>query len=298
MSDLDIKKIVEINAPIDAVFIAITNPDDLTQWFPDQAILDHKVGGKMKFTLFADGSQYRPKDSVLEGEILEFVPNKRLSHTWTPTKFGNFPRTIVTWDLEAMGKNKTRLTLTHTGFTDAQKDAMGMFVGGWNHFVGRLAQYCEGGNVMSTEIKKIIEIDASPKIVFDALTRPEELIQWFPDQAIFEAKVDGKMHFSFLKDHNQKKTDHYLDGEILESIQDKKLVYTFKPDCTYKPDDSIPPVTVVTWSIEPIGNNKTRVTLIHTGFTKEMANQFKETTAGWNYFTARLVQYCKKKSTG
>ncbi|MBI5698127.1 MAG: SRPBCC domain-containing protein [Thaumarchaeota archaeon] len=143
MSDLDIKKTVEINAPIDAVFRAITNADELTQWFPDQAILEQKVGGKMKFTLFADGSQYRPKDSVMEGEVLEFVSNKRLSYTWTPNKFANFPRTVVTWNLEEIDKNKTRLTLTHTGFTDAQKDAMGMFVGGWNHFVGRLVEYCE-----------------------------------------------------------------------------------------------------------------------------------------------------------
>ncbi|MBI5698128.1 MAG: SRPBCC domain-containing protein [Thaumarchaeota archaeon] len=145
------------------------------------------------------------------------------------------------------------------------------------------------------KIQKIIEIDASSKIVFDALTKPENLTQWFPDQAIFEPKVGGKMHFSFLKDHNMKDTEHYLDGEILEFIPNKKLVYTFIPDPTYKPDGASPTVTTVTWSIEEISKNKTRVTLTHVGFTQDMVNQFKETTDGWNFFTARLVEYCKKK---
>jgi uncharacterized protein YndB with AHSA1/START domain len=146
------------------------------------------------------------------------------------------------------------------------------------------------------EVRKIIEIEASPEIVFNALTKSEELTQWFPDKALFEPKVGGKMHFSFIKDHEMKDTDHHLDGEILEFVPNKKLVYTFIPDSTYKPDGMQPKPTIVTWNIEEIGKNKTRVTLIHSGFTKEMAKQFKETTAGWNYFTARLVAYCKKKS--
>ena len=36
------------------------------------------------------------------------------------------------------------------------------------------------------EIRKSIVIDASPEVVFKAITEPEELTQWFPDQAILE----------------------------------------------------------------------------------------------------------------
>jgi uncharacterized protein YndB with AHSA1/START domain len=49
------------------------------------------------------------------------------------------------------------------------------------------------------EIRKTIVIDASPEVIFKAITDPEELTQWFPDQAILEAKVGGKMKFSFHK---------------------------------------------------------------------------------------------------
>jgi uncharacterized protein YndB with AHSA1/START domain len=44
----------------------------------------------------------------------------------------------------------------------------------------------------SIEIRKSIVIDATPEVVFKAITDPNELIHWFPDQAILEAKAGGK----------------------------------------------------------------------------------------------------------
>ncbi|MDE1815275.1 MAG: SRPBCC domain-containing protein [Thaumarchaeota archaeon] len=41
-----------------------------------------------------------------------FVNNKKLVYTWQPTDEPGFPETIVTWELEEISKNKTRLTLT------------------------------------------------------------------------------------------------------------------------------------------------------------------------------------------
>ena len=49
------------------------------------------------------------------------------------------------------------------------------------------------------EIKKNIVIDASAEAVFKAITYPKELTNWFPDQAILEPKVGGKMKFGFYK---------------------------------------------------------------------------------------------------
>lgn len=144
------------------------------------------------------------------------------------------------------------------------------------------------------EISKVIEIDAPADVVFKALTVPEELTQWFPDQGAFEPKVGGKMHFVFLAGRNQMDRDHHLYGEIVEIIPNKKLVYTFVPDSNYKPDGNGPKSTLVSWTLEEIGKDRTRVTLVHSGFTPDMENHFKQTTAGWNYFIARLVQFCKR----
>lgn len=49
------------------------------------------------------------------------------------------------------------------------------------------------------EIKKSIVIDASPEVVFKAIIDPDELTNWFPDQAILEPKVGGRMKLVFAK---------------------------------------------------------------------------------------------------
>jgi uncharacterized protein YndB with AHSA1/START domain len=46
-------------------------------------------------------------------------------------------------------------------------------------------------------IEKNIVIDASPEVIFKAITDQEELTNWFPDQAIMEAKLGGKVKFLF-----------------------------------------------------------------------------------------------------
>lgn len=123
MTGDQIKKIVEIDASPEVVFKALTDPKELTNWFPDAAILEPKVGGKSKFSFYKDSARAcgnRDSDSVNEGKILEFVPNKKLVYTWKWTGVSDFPETIVTWELEQIGKNKTRLTLTHLGFTGTE----------------------------------------------------------------------------------------------------------------------------------------------------------------------------------
>lgn len=87
----------------------------------------------------------------------------------------------------------------------------------------------------ANEIKKIIEIDASTKIVFKALTNIEDLTQWFPDQGTIEPKVGGKMNFTFLPNQKMDK-ESSLDGEILAYIPTKKFSYTFMPGRGCSPD--------------------------------------------------------------
>jgi uncharacterized protein YndB with AHSA1/START domain len=148
-----------------------------------------------------------------------------------------------------------------------------------------------------TELREIIEIDAPVHVVFSALTDQKELTQWWPDIGTFEPRVGGKFHFTFLAERHKEMgdKDHHLDGEVVEIVPNKKLVYTFIPDQEYRPDGVRPKPTVVTWSLEEVGKNRTKVTLVHSGFTKEMDKHFKDVTAGWSYFTGRLVEYCKNR---
>lgn len=151
------------------------------------------------------------------------------------------------------------------------------------------------GEEETIEIKKSIVIHASPEVVFKAITDPNELTNWFPDHAILEPKVGGKMKLSFYKEKSEKRTgckaDAFPEGTIKEFIPNKKLSYTWQ-------HKDVPefPETVVSWELEDIGANKTRVELIHSGFTgKEERKSFKEHDQGWTYFLDRLEKYCKDK---
>ena len=90
--------------------LSIYDPEELTNWFPDQAILEPRTGGKMKFGFYKKNSEKCDMDSLPEGTILEFTPNKKIWCTWEHPSIADFPRTVVTWELEKIDNNKTRLS--------------------------------------------------------------------------------------------------------------------------------------------------------------------------------------------
>jgi len=144
----EIEQVVELNSSQEDVFKAISNPEDLINWFPDVAILEPKVGGKFKISFLKDSKKPKMKmdvDFINEGKILEIVSNKKLVHTWKWNQFSEFPETIVTWDLEPISDGKTRLTLTHTGFTGKEKGPASLeeHTKGWSFFLNELISYCK-----------------------------------------------------------------------------------------------------------------------------------------------------------
>jgi len=48
---------------------------------------------------------------------------------------------------------------------------------------------------------------------------------------------------------------------------------------------------VVTWTLDELTDGKTRVTLVHSGITKEV---YGDTDAGWGYYTSQLARYCRE----
>ena len=63
-----------LSHPVDRVWRALTEPDELAGWFPSSVTLELGVGGRMSFT-FEDGTR-------LEGEITELDPPRLLAFNW------------------------------------------------------------------------------------------------------------------------------------------------------------------------------------------------------------------------
>jgi len=147
--ELEIRKTIVIDASVEIVFKTITDPQELTKWFPDQAALEPKIGGKMKFSFYKEKStdeHAREIDYNPQGTVKELIPDKKVSYTWQLKDIPEFPETTVTWELEKIDANKTRVVLTHSGFTGREGGKLSFTEhdNGWTYFLGRLEKYCKG----------------------------------------------------------------------------------------------------------------------------------------------------------
>ena len=112
------------------------------------------------------------------------------------------------------------------------------------------------------EIKKELVIDASPSRVYNAITDIKQLAKWFPDVVSLEPKIGGKIVFQFSTDSSN--IPNEIEGKIIKLEKDKCISYTWS-----HPDVPDFPLTTVTWYIEKLENNKTKVIIVHSGFIDE-----------------------------
>lgn len=138
---MEIRKTILIDASPEVVFKAIIDPNEFTNWFPDQVILEPKIGGKVKFSFYKTDTEYRQIDYFPEGTVTEFLPSKKISYTYREPKIANFPNTVVTWELEKIEDDKTLLKLSHTGFKAGE--IIRKHDEGWSHFLNELTKYCQ-----------------------------------------------------------------------------------------------------------------------------------------------------------
>jgi uncharacterized protein YndB with AHSA1/START domain len=61
--------------PVSRLWAAITEPDELTHWFPSSVVMKQEVGGTIEFT----GD---PNIGPTTGTVLVFDPPHRLAYTW------------------------------------------------------------------------------------------------------------------------------------------------------------------------------------------------------------------------
>jgi uncharacterized protein YndB with AHSA1/START domain len=143
--NLEIRKSIIIEAPPEVIFKAISDPKELTQWFPDEAIIEPKVGALVRFVTIKEiHPEWKlDKDYIVEGTVKEFVPNKRLSYTWKYNDIPDFPETTVIWELEQIDSSKTIVNLTHLGFTGKETGMTSheSHDQGWTEVLNNLSRY-------------------------------------------------------------------------------------------------------------------------------------------------------------
>jgi len=130
-----------LNAPVSRVWKAITDKNEMKQWYFDLAEFKPEVGFKFQFT----GGPTPDRQYLHLCEITEVIPEEKLSHSWRYDGYRG--DTLVTYRLIEQG-NKTLLKFSHTGIESFPEDnsdfGIANFVEGWNHIIHiALKEYLE-----------------------------------------------------------------------------------------------------------------------------------------------------------
>lgn len=129
------------NAPIEKVWKAITDKDQMKQWYFDLKEFKPEIGFEFQFY----GQGHKGEQYLHLCKIMEVVPGKKLTYSW---QYKGYPgNSFVTFELIAEG-NKTKVRLTHEGLETFPADnpdfASKSFMQGWTELIGTsLKEYVE-----------------------------------------------------------------------------------------------------------------------------------------------------------
>jgi len=140
-----IKAVVEIDAPPEKVFRALTDPEELAAWWgADDAYrtfdwrIDLRPGGEWS----CQARNAEGRLSSVHGRYIAVDPPRVLEYTWQPSWEG-FAETQVRHELDPVDGH-TRLTVTHSGFGD-RETSCNEHATGWERVIAWLTGYVERG---------------------------------------------------------------------------------------------------------------------------------------------------------
>jgi uncharacterized protein YndB with AHSA1/START domain len=162
----------------------------------------------------------------------------------------------------------------------------------WRMSLGNLDAYLRGGEGLvlpdftaaAPEVRLSILIDAPRERVFQALLDPAKLNRWIAAAAVVEPRVGGRYSYGWNYEVGSRTVAGGPTG-ILELLPNEKLV-TDWPD--WRGDPHMPD-TRITWLLSPVGDKKTQLTLVHSGFTRTA--DISDYGQGWQGFLAKLEEF-------
>jgi uncharacterized protein YndB with AHSA1/START domain len=118
----------EFSQPVERLWAAITNPDDLARWFPSKVAMEPRAGGTIEF--FDDPNLPEARSS---GTVLVFEPPTRLAYSWQASE--------LHFTIEAAGDGGCVLTLTDVL---AARDTAARNAAGWTVCLAELGKHLAG----------------------------------------------------------------------------------------------------------------------------------------------------------
>jgi uncharacterized protein YndB with AHSA1/START domain len=267
-------------APADLVWKAITEIDQMKQWY--MPVLDSfkaEVGFETKFSVRHEGKEFPHV-----WKVTEVVPGKKIAYSW---KFPGHPgESLATFELFPEGEN-TRLKLTHSGLEthDGRNNpdlARKNFQWGWNELGDELEKFLARDEAFI--ITRVF--DAPRELVWQVWTDPEHLKNWWRPKGLsmisctLDLRPGGMFHYGM-----KTQDGHEMWGKFVYRHIDppKKLVLVVSFSDAQRGTTRHP--MSATWPLEVLNtmtlveeNGKTNMTLhgMPINATAEERKTFKE----------------------
>ncbi len=132
---------IDLKAPIEKIWKALTNKSDLNEWFFEVDDFELEIGSHFKFYIGGEEEKY---EHICK--ILIIKENREFSYSW---KYPDYAGTsIVTFELSKTGINKTHLSFSHacTEIFSRQKAFLShqYYIDQWNEKINiALKEYVE-----------------------------------------------------------------------------------------------------------------------------------------------------------
>jgi uncharacterized protein YndB with AHSA1/START domain len=258
---------IDIKAPVEKVFSALIEPDDLRQWFAEHA--DISVEEK-RYDFWGRHTPENPSREQGNHRLMRFIPNRLIEFSWKLRG----AESVVQYELHESASGCV-LTMYHRDLPTSKpnQSSIGDF---WSHSLEGLRHWLETGRAYRLfdysllprgDVQVSIDIDVPPSVVYHALTDAGQMERWIGSKGSIDPRRGGKIDFGWGMG----------PVKIIDLVPDEKLSYSWQWEGE--------PETITTWTLDGSGG-KTRVTVVQSGFAPDRNGE--DYFIGWCKFIARL----------
>jgi uncharacterized protein YndB with AHSA1/START domain len=150
----------------------------------------------------------------------------------------------------------------------------------------------DAGGMEYGSIEREIHVEAAPEVVYEVISTPEHLREWWPDEAEFERAPGATGVISF----GDRSTPEARVEPLTVVEADPPRRFSFR--WVYDEGEAATPANslLVTFELVPSGAG-TLLRFTETGFREKgwevavIEEQYRDHVTGWDYFLPRLVAY-------
>jgi uncharacterized protein YndB with AHSA1/START domain len=144
-------------------------------------------------------------------------------------------------------------------------------------------------------IEREIHIEASPEVVFEVVSSPQHLREWWPDEAEIPAGGAGRIRFGDVA-----RGGAWVQFTVVDAVPPHRFSFRWTHDESEAA--AVGNSLLVVFELEPAGGG-TLLRMTESGFRDrgwdeaKVAAEHGDHTNGWDHFLPRLVAYAAKVGT-